>query len=83
MRDAFSWAHKVSSGAEIQRRIVGPQHEVTAHASGQVDDQLVIFGADPFENLAEKRRVAARGARHRIANMQVHDGCTGGMRIER
>src|SRR5256885_12811508 len=44
---------------------------------------LVVAAADALADFPKQRRVAAGCARCRIANVNMHDGRPGGMRLER
>ena len=67
-----SWDH-VSAVSQGQGGGWRPGDDVTAHARGQVDDDVGVAGADPLNHFAVKLRIAGRGAGFWVANVTVGD----------
>ena len=56
---------------------LGPDKEISAHAGGQVDDDIDPAGTDALDDLLIERHVARTLAGLGITDMAVHDGRTG------
>src|SRR5919107_271272 len=56
-----------------QRRGGAAEHEVAAHAGGQVEDNVDVRRADALDDLAVQRRVARAAAGLGIADVDVRD----------
>ena len=77
-------AHQVgAAGVERQRRAGAAQHEVAAHARGEVDHGVDVGAAQPLDHGAVERDVARAAARLRVAHVDVHDRGAGARRVER
>ena len=83
VRHALGGTYEIRAGAESKRRRVGPEENVSAHAPGEVDDDVVVPVADELDALAVECAIAAGSAGRRIANVQMHDGGARRMRSER
>ena len=49
------------------------EHEVAAHARGEVEDDVDVGGADPLDHRPVERRVAGALAGLRVADVDVRD----------
>ena len=65
--------HVGALGSRRKRRLGTAEHEVAAHARGEVEDDVDVGRADPLDDLAVERRVARRPAGLRVADVDVHD----------
>ena len=63
----------VPAGSGGEGRILAAEHEVAAHAGGQVEHDVDVGGADPLDDLAVERRVAAALAGLGVADVDVDD----------
>ena len=81
--DPFLRAHEIGARAQRQGLLLRTKQDISAHASGQVQDHTAVLAPDSLHDLAKKRGIAARQAGLRIADMQMDDGRPGGMRLER
>ena len=58
---------------QFQRRLGTPEHEVAAHARGQVEHDVDVGRADPLDGGAVERRVAGAAPARGVANVEVGD----------
>ena len=65
--------HVGSLRVRRKRRLDTAEHEVAAHARGEVEDDVDVRRADPLDDLAVERGVARRPAGLRIPDVDVHD----------
>ena len=66
-----------------QRRLVAAEHEVAAHAGGEVQDDVDVGRADPLDDRAVERRVAGAAAGLRVADVDVRDRRARARRLDR
>ena len=59
------------------------EHEVAAHARGEVEDDVDVGRAHPLDDLAVERRVARALAGLRVADVDVRDGGAGARGLDR
>ena len=84
MRQPLGRAHHVGAArVRRQRGVLAAEHEVAAHAGGQVDDDVDVRGADPLDDLAVVREVARAPAGLRVADVDVDDRCARARRLDR
>jgi len=60
-------------GVERQRLLRAAQHEVAAHASGEIEHDVDAGFAHTLDDLATERRIARGGAGPRVADLDVRD----------
>ena len=88
-RSSRTWSIRSSGADEVAsrpRRVGGPahaDHQVAAHAGGEVDQHVDVALADPLDDLAVERDVAARRAGLGVADVAVHDRRAGARRLDR
>ena len=83
MRDPLRRTHEIGSRPEGERRVLRPDHQVSAHAAGEIQDDCGFASLILVDDLAKQGRIAAAGAGLRIPHVQMHDGGAGGMGVER
>ena len=82
--EAFGRAgHVGAGGRHRQRCLVAAEHEVASHAGGQVDHDVDVGVADPFDDLGVELGGAGADAGLGIAHVDVDDGRTGAGGVER
>ena len=84
MREPLGGARHVGAGRDRRERRLGrAEHEVAAHAGGQVQHDVDAGGADALDHLAIELRIARALAGLGVAHMDVGDGGAGLGRFDR
>ncbi len=73
----------VGGRVERQRRFDSAEHEIAAHAGGEVDHDVGARRADALDDLPVQRRIAAALARLRVPDVNVRDRSPGLGRLDR
>ena len=68
---------------EGEGMLAGAEHQVAAHAGGEVEDHVGPGPADPLHRLAEEGRVAGAPPRLGVPDVDVDDGGAGPRRLDR
>ena len=68
---------------ELARLLAGADFEIAAHAGGQIDDDVLVLGANALHHLAIEMDAARALAGLGIADMAMNHGGAGGGRFER
>ena len=66
-----------------ERRVGAAEHEVAAHAGGQVEHDVDVGRAHALDDLAVQRRIARALAGLRVADVDVGDGGAGARGLDR
>ena len=68
--------HVSTVDGEGERLLVAPEHHVTAHAGGQVDDHVNVGGTDPIDHFTVQVDISGPDSGERVTHVDVHDGRT-------
>ena len=74
--------HVGPGGVGRKRRVAAAEHEIAAHAGGEVEHDVDVRRAHALDHLAVERDVAAALAGLGIAHVDVRDGRPGARRLE-